>query len=68
MKAMTRFLLALAAALLVAGAANAQDKVVYHIDNSEAQPPRACAISATTWMWPPTRRSSWSPTPKASTS
>jgi intracellular sulfur oxidation DsrE/DsrF family protein len=37
MKAMTRFLGALAAALLLAAGANAQDKVVYHIDNAEAQ-------------------------------
>jgi uncharacterized protein len=37
MKTIARFLMALAAALLLAGAANAQDKVVYHIDNSEAQ-------------------------------
>jgi len=37
MKALTRILAALAAALLLAAGANAQDKVVYHIDNSEAQ-------------------------------
>ena len=37
MKAVTRFLGVLAAAFLLAGGANAQDKVVYHIDNAEAQ-------------------------------
>jgi intracellular sulfur oxidation DsrE/DsrF family protein len=37
MKAVTRFLAALAAAFLLAGAADAQDKVVYHIDNAEGQ-------------------------------
>jgi uncharacterized protein len=37
MKAVTRFLMVLAAVWLFAGAANAQDKVVYHIDNTEAQ-------------------------------
>ena len=37
MKAVTRFLVVLATALLLAGAASAQDKVVYHIDNAEAQ-------------------------------
>ena len=37
MTAVTRFLVALAAVGLLAGAANAQDKVVYHIDNAEAQ-------------------------------
>ena len=37
MKAVTRFIVALATAFLLAGAAAAQDKVVYHIDNSEAQ-------------------------------
>jgi intracellular sulfur oxidation DsrE/DsrF family protein len=37
MKAVTRFLMMLAAACLFAAAANAQDKVVYHIDNTEAQ-------------------------------
>ena len=37
MKAMNRLLLVLAALWLFAGAANAQDKVVYHIDNTEAQ-------------------------------
>jgi intracellular sulfur oxidation DsrE/DsrF family protein len=37
MKAVTRFLAALAAAFLLAGAAHAQDKVVYHIDNAEGQ-------------------------------
>ena len=37
MKAVTRFLVMLAAFWLLAGAALAQDKVVYHIDNSEAQ-------------------------------
>ncbi len=37
MKAMNRILLVLAAAWLFAGAAQAQDKVVYHIDNTEAQ-------------------------------
>jgi intracellular sulfur oxidation DsrE/DsrF family protein len=37
MKALTRILVALAAAFLFAAGANAQDKVVYHIDNSEAQ-------------------------------
>lgn len=37
MKAVTRFLAALAAAFLLAGTAHAQDKVVYHIDNAEAQ-------------------------------
>jgi len=37
MKAFTRILAAVAGALLLAAAAHAQDKVVYHIDNSEAQ-------------------------------
>jgi uncharacterized protein len=37
MKAVTRFLMVLAAVWLFAGGANAQDKVVYHIDNTEAQ-------------------------------
>ena len=37
MKAITKFLAAVAGALLLAVAAHAQDKVVYHIDNSEAQ-------------------------------
>ena len=37
MKALTRFLAAAVGALLLAAAAHAQDKVVYHIDNSEAQ-------------------------------
>jgi uncharacterized protein len=37
MKAVTRFLMVLAAVWLFTGAANAQDKVVYHIDNTEAQ-------------------------------
>lgn len=37
MKAMNRLLLVLAALWLFVGAANAQDKVVYHIDNTEAQ-------------------------------
>jgi uncharacterized protein len=37
MKAVTRFLMVLAAVWLFAGTANAQDKVVYHIDNTEAQ-------------------------------
>ncbi|ROZ75674.1 DsrE family protein [Ramlibacter sp. WS9] len=37
MKAVNRLLLVLAAVWLFAGAANAQDKVVYHIDNTEAQ-------------------------------
>ena len=37
MKTLARFIALLAAALLLAGNAFAQDKVVYHIDNSEAQ-------------------------------
>ena len=37
MKAFARIVAVLAAALLFAGAAFAQDKVVYHIDNSELQ-------------------------------
>ena len=37
MKTVTRFLMVLATAWLLAGAANAQDKVVYHIDNAEMQ-------------------------------
>jgi uncharacterized protein len=37
MKALSRLLAAVAAALLLAAGAQAQDKVVYHIDNSEAQ-------------------------------
>jgi uncharacterized protein len=37
MKALSRMLAAVAAALLLAAGAHAQDKVVYHIDNSEAQ-------------------------------
>jgi uncharacterized protein len=37
MRRMTRFLAALGAALLLALPAHAQDKVVYHIDNSDAQ-------------------------------
>jgi intracellular sulfur oxidation DsrE/DsrF family protein len=37
MKAVTRFLGALAAAFLLAAGANAQDKVVYHIDHAENQ-------------------------------
>lgn len=37
MKAVTRFLGVLAAAFLLAAGASAQDKVVYHIDNAEAQ-------------------------------
>lgn len=37
MKALTRLLAALAAAFLLAAGASAQDKVVYHIDNAEAQ-------------------------------
>ncbi|MBG9386578.1 DsrE family protein [Caenimonas aquaedulcis] len=37
MKAFARFFALLAAAFLLAGPALAQDKVVYHIDNSEAQ-------------------------------
>jgi intracellular sulfur oxidation DsrE/DsrF family protein len=37
MKALSRLLMAVAAALLLAAGASAQDKVVYHIDNSEAQ-------------------------------
>ncbi|MEO5670162.1 MAG: DsrE family protein [Ramlibacter sp.] len=37
MKTLTRFLAAVAGALLIATGAWAQDKVVYHIDNSENQ-------------------------------
>jgi uncharacterized protein len=37
MKTITRILVALAATLLLSPSAFAQDKVVYHIDNSEAQ-------------------------------
>ena len=37
MKAVARFIVAVAGALLLAAAVHAQDKVVYHIDNSEAQ-------------------------------
>ena len=37
MKRALRFLATLAAGLVLAGAALAQDKVVYHIDNAEAQ-------------------------------
>ena len=41
MKALTRFWGVLAAVFLLAGAASAQDKVVYHIDNTEAQATKA---------------------------
>ena len=37
MKALARFFALLAASLMLSGTALAQDKVVYHIDNSEAQ-------------------------------
>ncbi len=37
MKTLSRFVGAVAAAFLLAAAAHAQDKVVYHIDNSETQ-------------------------------
>jgi intracellular sulfur oxidation DsrE/DsrF family protein len=37
MKALSRLLMAVAAAVLLAAGAHAQDKVVYHIDNAEAQ-------------------------------
>jgi uncharacterized protein len=41
MKAVLRLLAALGAALALAGAARAQDQVVYHVDNSEAQATKA---------------------------
>ena len=41
MKAVLRLLAALGAALVLAGAAHAQDKIVYHVDNSEAQATKA---------------------------
>jgi intracellular sulfur oxidation DsrE/DsrF family protein len=40
MTAVTRVLVALAAVFLLAAGANAQDKVVYHIDNAETQATR----------------------------
>jgi uncharacterized protein len=41
MKAVLRILGALAAALVLAGSAQAQDKVVYHVDNAETQATKA---------------------------
>jgi len=41
MKAVLRLLAAVGAALALAGAAHAQDKVVYHVDNAEAQATKA---------------------------
>jgi len=41
MKAVLRLLAAVGAALVLAGAAHAQDTVVYHVDNAEAQATKA---------------------------
>jgi len=41
MKSLSRFFALLAAGLVIAGAALAQDKVVYHVDNAEMQATKA---------------------------